>query len=136
MYAGDNGGLKEAKNKMDEVWIYYYGMPIYFGLKEFAIVTGLRCDLPKEPAIKKIPHKGSNKRKVKKDGFLGIVGPSYKVKDLITDLKNKDIPKNYRKKLCLVWFVHSVLLARDVKKVIEHDFSVLVDDFGKFNDYP
>ncbi|KAM3219172.1 hypothetical protein P3L10_023703 [Capsicum annuum] len=111
-------------------------MPICFGLKEFAIVTGLRCNLPEEPAIKKTPHKGSNKRKVKKDGLLGIVGPSYKVKDLIADLKNKDIPKYYREKLCLVWFVHFVLLARDVKKVIERDLLALADGFGRFNDYP
>ena len=72
----------------------------------------------------------------KKDGLLGIVGPSYKVKDLIADLKNKDIPKHYREKLCLVWFVHSILLARDVRKVIEDDLLALVDDFEKFNDHP
>ncbi|KAM3325273.1 hypothetical protein P3S67_000398 [Capsicum chacoense] len=116
-YAGDDGGLKKGRNKMDEVSINYCGMPICFGLKEFVIVTGLRCDRPEEPAIKKTPHK------------------SYKVKDFIADLKNKDIPKNYREKLCLVWFVHSVLLARDVKKVIERDLLVLADDFGRFNDY-
>ncbi|KAM3361181.1 hypothetical protein P3S68_016035 [Capsicum galapagoense] len=111
-------------------------MPICFGCKEFAIMTGLRSDRPEEPSIKKAPNKGSNKRKVKKDGLLGIVGLSYKGKDLIADLKNKDIPKHYREKLCLVWFVHSVLLARDIKKVIERDLLALVDDFGRFNDYP
>ena len=121
---------------MDKVWINYCGMPVCFGLKEFAIVTGWRCDRPEEPLIKKTPHKGSNKCKVKKDGLLGIFGPSYRVEYLMADLKNKDIPKHYRKKLCLVWFVHSVLLARDVKKVIEHDLLAFADDFGKFNDYP
>ncbi|KAM3321000.1 hypothetical protein P3S67_008202 [Capsicum chacoense] len=136
MYAGDDGGPKEGGNKIDEVWINYCGMSICFGLKEFAIVTGLRCDRPEEPAIKKTPHKGSNKRKVKKDGLLGIVGPSYKVKGLIVDLKNKDIPKYYREILCLVWFVHSVLLARDIKKVIKHYLLALADDFRRFNDYP
>ncbi|KAM3341590.1 hypothetical protein P3S68_026556 [Capsicum galapagoense] len=136
MNAGDDEGPKEGKNKMDEIWINYCGMPVCFGLKEFAITTGLRCDHLEEPAIKKTPHKGSNKRKVKKDGLLGIVGRSYKVKDLIVDHKNKDIPKHYREKLCLVWFLHSVLLARDVKKVIERDFLALADDFRKFNDYP
>ncbi|KAM3268772.1 hypothetical protein P3S67_030736 [Capsicum chacoense] len=136
MYAGDDGGSKEGGNKMDEVWINYCGMPICFGLKEFTIMTGLRCDRSEKPAIKKTPHKGSNKRKVKKDGLLGIVGPSYKVKNLIADLKNKDIPNHYREKLCLVWFVHSILLARDVKKVTERDLLALADDFGRFNDYP
>ncbi|KAM3288990.1 hypothetical protein P3S67_017277 [Capsicum chacoense] len=136
MYAGDDGGLKENRNKMDEVWINYCGMPICFGLKDFANVTGLRYDRSEEPDIKKTPHKGSNKCKVKKYRLLGIVGPCYKVKDFIADLKNKDIPKHYREKLCLVWFVHSVLLARDVKKVIEFDLLALADDFERFNDYP
>ncbi|KAM3339292.1 hypothetical protein P3S68_029161 [Capsicum galapagoense] len=94
-------------------------MPVCFGLKEFAIVTGLRCDRPEELLIKETPHKESNKRK-----------------DLMADLKNKDIPKHYREKLCLVWFVHSILLARDVRKVIEHDLLVLANDFRKLNDYP
>ncbi|KAM3288194.1 hypothetical protein P3S67_021624 [Capsicum chacoense] len=105
-YAGDDGGSKEARKKMDKVWINYCGMPFCFGLKEFAIVTGLRCDRPE------------------------------KLVDLMADLKNKDIPKYYRDKLCLVWFVHSVLLSRDVRKVIEHDLLELADDFVKFNDYP
>ncbi|KAM3321547.1 hypothetical protein P3S67_002698 [Capsicum chacoense] len=135
IYAGDNGGPKEGENKMDEVWINYCGKPVCFRLKEFAIVTGLRCDHPEEPAIKETPHKGSNKHKIKKYGLLGIIGPSYKVKNLIADLKNKDIPKHYREKLCIVWFVHSIILARDVKKVIERDLFALADDFGRFNDY-
>ncbi len=32
-YAGDDGGLKEGRNRMDEVWINYCGMSICFGLK-------------------------------------------------------------------------------------------------------
>ncbi|KAM3377222.1 hypothetical protein P3S68_009635 [Capsicum galapagoense] len=135
-YVGNDGGPTEGEKKMDAVWINYCGMPICFGLKEFAIVMGLRCDNPEEPPIKKTPHKGSNKRKVKKSGLLGIIGSSYKVEDLMADLKNKDIPKHCREKLCLVWFVHSVLLERDFRKVKEHDLLALADDFGKFNDHP
>ncbi|KAM3231851.1 hypothetical protein P3L10_017210 [Capsicum annuum] len=71
MYVGDNEGPKKGGNKMDEVWINYCGMPVCFELKEFVIVTGLRCDRPEEPAIKKTPHKGSNKRKVKKRWVVG-----------------------------------------------------------------
>ncbi|KAM3397803.1 hypothetical protein P3S68_001316 [Capsicum galapagoense] len=63
MYAGDDGDSKEGGNKMDEVRIYYYGILVCFGLKEFAILTGLRCDRSEEPVIKKTPHRGSNKRK-------------------------------------------------------------------------
>ena len=38
--------MYENKDKMDEVWINYCGMPVCFGWKEFAIVTGLKCYPP------------------------------------------------------------------------------------------
>ncbi|PHT56032.1 hypothetical protein CQW23_04518 [Capsicum baccatum] len=34
--------MHENKDKIDEVWINYCGMPVCFGWKEFAIVTGLK----------------------------------------------------------------------------------------------
>ncbi|KAM3394436.1 hypothetical protein P3S68_003438 [Capsicum galapagoense] len=40
--------MYENKDKMDEVWINYYGMPVCFGWKEFAIVTGLKCYRPSQ----------------------------------------------------------------------------------------
>ncbi|KAF3644479.1 hypothetical protein FXO38_20142 [Capsicum annuum] len=60
-YVGNKG-----KKKMDEVWINYCGMPVCFGLKEFSIVMGLRCDHLhlEEPLIKLTPYKGSDKCKV------------------------------------------------------------------------
>ncbi|KAM3220737.1 hypothetical protein P3L10_020005 [Capsicum annuum] len=77
------------------------------------------------------------KMQVKKDGLLGfVVRSSYKAASLMEDLEDKDIPKHRMEKLCLVWFVHSVLFARDIRKVIEDDLLELSDDFDKFNDYP
>ncbi|PHU21652.1 hypothetical protein BC332_06759 [Capsicum chinense] len=38
--------MYENKDKMDEVWINYCGMPVYFGWKEVVIVTGLKCYPP------------------------------------------------------------------------------------------
>ncbi|KAM3362484.1 hypothetical protein P3S68_017338 [Capsicum galapagoense] len=67
MYAGKDGGPKKGRNKIDEVWINYCGMSICFGLKEFAIVMGLRCDRPEELAIKKTPHKGDVKKVIERD---------------------------------------------------------------------
>ncbi|PHU30134.1 hypothetical protein BC332_02227 [Capsicum chinense] len=40
--------MYENKDKMDGVWINYYGMPVCFGWKEFAIVTGLKCYPPSQ----------------------------------------------------------------------------------------
>ncbi|KAM3248954.1 hypothetical protein P3L10_010723 [Capsicum annuum] len=34
--------MYENKDKMDEVWINYCGMPVHFGWKDFAIVTRLK----------------------------------------------------------------------------------------------
>ena len=55
---------------------------------------------------------------------------------MLTDLEDKTIPKQYREKLCLVWFAHLVILVRDVNKVIEDDLLASVEDFDKFNNYP
>ncbi|KAF3649103.1 hypothetical protein FXO38_17846 [Capsicum annuum] len=59
IYVGDDKDPTEGGKKMDEIWINYYGMPIYFGMREFAIVTCLRCDRPKKPLIKETPRKKS-----------------------------------------------------------------------------
>ncbi|KAF3685313.1 putative inositol hexakisphosphate and diphosphoinositol-pentakisphosphate kinase 1-like [Capsicum annuum] len=90
----------------------------------------------KNPLSRKHPTKGPTNAREKKDGLLGIVGRSYKEDDLMVDLEDKNIPKEYKEKLYLVWFVHFVLLSRDVRKVIQDDLLVLADDFEKFNDYP
>ncbi|KAJ8538769.1 hypothetical protein K7X08_030065 [Anisodus acutangulus] len=45
-------GLLKRKiicSKTDEIWINLYGMPVCFGIKEFVIVTGLRCHAPSQP---------------------------------------------------------------------------------------
>ncbi|KAF3645218.1 putative glycerol-3-phosphate 2-O-acyltransferase 6-like [Capsicum annuum] len=59
----------------------------------------------------------------------------YRANKLLKHLKNKTIPKKYKEQLCLVWFAHSVILARDVNKVIENDLLKLAEDFEKFNYY-
>ncbi|KAM3219957.1 hypothetical protein P3L10_024488 [Capsicum annuum] len=134
-YAGDDKDPEEGgKKKMDEIWINYCGMPICFSLQEFVIVTGLRCHRPEGPA----PRNRSKARKYKKkiDGLFDIAQRGYKASDLLTDLEDKTIPEQYREQLCLVWFAHSVILAREVNKVIEDDLLARAEDFDKFNNYP
>ena len=67
---------------------------------------------------------------------MDIAGRGYKDNKLIKHLKDKTISKQYKEKLCLVWFFHSVILARGVNKVIEDDLLKLAEDFEKFNNYP
>ncbi|PHT96945.1 hypothetical protein BC332_34129 [Capsicum chinense] len=85
--------MYERKDKMDQVWINYCGMPVCFGWKEFSIVTGLKCYPPsqviptltqkKAPDIPKKKGKSSNR-----DDLISIVGPSFKNKNLIEALKD------------------------------------------------
>ncbi|KAG5591305.1 hypothetical protein H5410_041819 [Solanum commersonii] len=141
-YKGDDSYTLEDKNKkMDEIWINYCGMSICFGMKEFAIVTRLRCHPPSEPLPKvarlrksrekkisksvKVGKKGkkpvktvntkTNKGKEKlnnENELLAIIGPSYKAKDLIEDLQSKKVLKKHR------------------------DLFVLAQDLDAFNNYP
>ncbi|PHU06530.1 hypothetical protein BC332_23019 [Capsicum chinense] len=135
--------MYENKDNMDEVWINYCGMPVCFGWKEFAIVTGLKCYPPSQviPILtqkKKIP-RTSKKGKGKscdRDDLVSIIGPSFKNKNLIKALKGKGLPKKYKQSLCLVWFVHNILWARDVNNNISFDLIKLSDDLETFNSYP
>ncbi|KAF3681720.1 hypothetical protein FXO38_01597 [Capsicum annuum] len=113
-------------------------MPFCFGLKEFAFVTSLRCNPPKKlPISKGTPRKKSKERKCKEkiDGRFDIARLGYKTSDLLTDLRDKTIPKKYREKLCLFWYTHLVILSRYVNKVIQDDLLAHAEDFDKFNNY-
>ncbi|PHU04120.1 hypothetical protein BC332_24942 [Capsicum chinense] len=85
--------MYENKDKMDEVWINYCGMPVCFGWKEFAIVTGLKCYPPSQviPILTpkktpRTPKKGKGKS-CDCDDLVSIVGSSFKNKNLIEALK-------------------------------------------------
>ncbi|PHT56015.1 hypothetical protein CQW23_04501 [Capsicum baccatum] len=88
--------MYENKDKIDEVWINYYGMPVCFGWEEFAIVTGLKCYPPSPSQViptltqKKAPHtpKEGKGKSIDRDDLVSIVGPSFKNKNLIEALKD------------------------------------------------
>ncbi|PHU23375.1 hypothetical protein BC332_08482 [Capsicum chinense] len=134
--------MYENKDKMDEVWINYCGMPVCFGWKEFAIVTGLKCYPPSQviPILTqkktpRIPKKGKGKS-CDRDDLVSIVGPSFKNKNLIEALKGKGLSKKHKQSLCLVWFVHNILWARDFNNNISLSLIKLSEDLEVFNSYP
>ncbi|PHT90606.1 hypothetical protein T459_05719 [Capsicum annuum] len=136
--------MYENKDKMDEVWINYYGMSVYFGWEEFAIVIGLKCYPPSPSQViptltpKKAP-RTPKKRKGKssdRDDLVSIIGPSFKNKNLIDALKSKELSKKHKKSLCLVWFVHNVLWTREVNNNISLNLINLFEDLEAFNNYP
>ncbi|PHU00645.1 hypothetical protein BC332_30432 [Capsicum chinense] len=115
--------MYENKDNMDEVWINYCGMPICFGWKEFAIVTGLKYYPPSQviPILtqKNTPHtQKSQGKSCDRDDLVSIVGPSFKNKNLIEAFKGKRLSKKHKQSLCLVWFVHNILCAKDVNNNI------------------
>ncbi|PHU07129.1 hypothetical protein BC332_23618 [Capsicum chinense] len=136
--------MYENKDKMNGVWINYCGMPVCFGWKEFAIVTGLKY-YPSSPSQviptltpKKSPHtpqKGKRKSSDRED-LVSIIGPSFKNKNLIEVLKGKGLSKKHKQSLCLIWFVHNILWARDVNNIIRPDLINLSEDLEAFNSYP
>ncbi|PHT63912.1 hypothetical protein T459_32210 [Capsicum annuum] len=71
-----------------------------------------------------------------RDDLVSIVGPSFKNKNLIEALKGKGLSKKHKQSLCLVWFVHNVLWARDVNKNISLGLINLSKDLEAFNSYP
>ncbi|PHT98876.1 hypothetical protein BC332_32204 [Capsicum chinense] len=136
--------MYENKDKMDEVWINYCVMPVCFGWEEFAIVTGLKC-YPPSPSqviptltLKKSPRipKKEKSKSSDHDDLVSIVGPSFKNKNLIKALKGKGLSKKNKQSLCLVWFVHNVLWARDVNNNIILGLINLSEDLEAFNNYP
>ncbi|PHU27310.1 hypothetical protein BC332_05642 [Capsicum chinense] len=71
-----------------------------------------------------------------RDDLVFIVGPSFKNKNLIEALKVKGLSKKHKKSLCLVWFVHNILWARDVNNNISLGLIKLSEDLEVINNYP
>ncbi|PHU30981.1 hypothetical protein BC332_03074 [Capsicum chinense] len=71
-----------------------------------------------------------------RDDLVSIVGPSFKNKNLIEALKGKGLSKKHKQSLCLIWFVHNILWARDVNNNISLGLIMLSEDLEAFNNYP
>ncbi|PHU03780.1 hypothetical protein BC332_29031 [Capsicum chinense] len=80
------------------------------------------------------PKKGKGKS-CDHDDLVSIVGPSFKNKNLIEALKGKGLSKKHKQSLCLVWFVHNILWARDVNNNISLSLIKLSEDLETFNNY-
>ncbi|PHU15193.1 hypothetical protein BC332_16398 [Capsicum chinense] len=70
------------------------------------------------------------------DNLVSIVGRSFKNKKLIEALKGKELSKKHKQSLCLVWFLHNILWARDINNNISVGLIKLSEDLEAFNSYP
>ena len=119
-------------------------MLVCFGRKEFTIVIELKCYPPYPSQIiptltqKKSPRtpKKEKGKSSDRDDLVSIVGPSFKNKNLIEALKGKGLSKKHKQLLCLVWFVHNILWARDVNNNISLGLINISEDLEVFNNYP
>ncbi|PHU07956.1 hypothetical protein BC332_24445 [Capsicum chinense] len=140
--------MYENKDKMDEVWINYCGMPVCFGWKEFSIVTGLKFN-PSSQVIPILTQKKAPRTPKKgkgnsgdRDDLVSIVGPSFKNKNLIEALKGKGLSKKHKQLLCLAWAFEAIPYLRQQVNYQEGVFcprilrwlSVKTDKNAKFLD--
>ncbi|KAG5573787.1 hypothetical protein H5410_063553 [Solanum commersonii] len=146
-YKGDDDdALKDKNKKMDEIWINYCGMLICFGMKEFSIVTGLRCHPSSEPLPKVARLRKSREKEIFKSIKIGKKGKkpvktvnakTNKGKEKLNNKNEfKKVLKKHKERLCLVWFVHAILWAKDINNVIDLSLFVFAQDLDAFNNYP
>ncbi|KAG5610939.1 hypothetical protein H5410_022220, partial [Solanum commersonii] len=118
-------------HRKEEIWIYYSGMPICFGMKEFAIITGLNCHNEEVYDGENM----STKKKMRRKEILEVVGRSCKRNELIEHLQSKNLSKDVKKSLCLLYFVHSFLCGKDVNTNIPKKWTFLSADRKVFSAY-
>ncbi|PHU26146.1 hypothetical protein BC332_04478 [Capsicum chinense] len=108
--------MYENKDKIDEVWINYCGIPVCFGWEEFAIVTGLKCYPPSPsqviPTLTQKKHPAHPKKKkasrVIVMTWCPLLVQASKKKNLIEALKGKGLSKKHKQSLCLAWAIEAI----------------------------
>ncbi|XP_059311307.1 uncharacterized protein LOC132062847 isoform X1 [Lycium ferocissimum] len=115
-----------------ELWFEYENLPICFGLKEFALMTGLRCHpFPSEEALASRVKKGEPLWE-----FVSKEGKTVTANFLLEKIKSPETPKNFKFSLALVWFYHCILCARDISSGVDADMTKLACKPSVFNEYP
>ncbi|KAF3656774.1 hypothetical protein FXO38_13985 [Capsicum annuum] len=118
-------------NKLHEMWFNINDRPACFGLKEFALITGLNCGrYPRDSRYVKAMEEG-------KAFFKKIMKKrSVNAKRLLKFIRGGRLDKEDKFKCCLVWFVHCIFLAWDLSKTADIDTIKMVDYLGFFEKYP
>ncbi|KAM3265477.1 hypothetical protein P3L10_002471 [Capsicum annuum] len=104
--------------------------PACFGLKEFALITGLNYRrYPRDSKYVEVMKEG--------EAFFKKIAKkrSINVKRLLKLIKGGRLDKEDKFKCCLVWFVHCILFARDLSKIVDIDIIKIVDNLSFFERY-
>ncbi|KAM3397276.1 hypothetical protein P3S68_000788 [Capsicum galapagoense] len=121
----------EPDNKLHEMWFNINDRTACFGLKEFALITDLNYGCyPRDSRYVKAMDEGEAflKKIVKKR--------SVNAKRLLKLIRGGRLDKEDKFKCCLVWFVHCILLARDLSKIVDIYTIKMVNNLGFFEKYP
>ena len=116
----------------NELCFLINGKKLHFGYKEFAIITGLRCDPP--PTLKFKNKEGSNTLKSKffpEDNKVRTENIKSVFANKTTIATDEEMVK-----LASLYFLEAILLALDMNKYIDMDHLYLADNLDDFNSYP
>uniref|UniRef100_M1ANK1 Uncharacterized protein n=1 Tax=Solanum tuberosum TaxID=4113 RepID=M1ANK1_SOLTU len=118
----------------------HFQMTMVYGLLKRRILVShvvepLPIVRPKKTTNK--PKKVKGKEKVTDDvDLVDIVGKGYRSTDLLKDLESKKLSSKHKESLCLVWFVHAILWAKNANQVIPASLLKLSQNREEFNNYP
>ncbi|XP_060178111.1 uncharacterized protein LOC132608052 [Lycium barbarum] len=105
--------------------------PVCFDLNEFALITGLNCG--------SYPSRTREERAVKRGAaFCTKACRDRKIcaEKLLAVIRGPRLTKEEKLKCCLVWFMHTIVLAKDVSRGVDHDTIKMADDLEFFSSYP
>ncbi|KAG5582750.1 hypothetical protein H5410_053377, partial [Solanum commersonii] len=119
-------------HRKEEIWINYSGMLICFGMKEFSIIIGLNCHNEEVYDGENM----STRTKMRRKEILEVVERSCKRNELFEHLQSKNLSKDVKKSLCLLYFVDSFLCGKDVNTNISKKWILLSADRKAFSAYP
>ncbi|KAM3322421.1 hypothetical protein P3S67_003572 [Capsicum chacoense] len=120
----------EPDNKLHEIWFNINDRTACFDLKEFALISDLNYGCyPRDSRYVKAMDEGKTflKKIVKKRNV--------NAKRLLKLIRGGRLDKEDKFKCCLVWFVHCILLARNLSKIVDIDTIKMVDNLGFFEKY-
>ncbi|KAH0681241.1 hypothetical protein KY284_022326 [Solanum tuberosum] len=89
-----------------------------------------------EPRRRKKGGKEETRQSTEEQDLVSLVGTSFKNPDLIYMLNVEDTSRKHKESLCLLWFVHNVILAKDLNNNISLKWVNLSQDIEAFNNYP
>ena len=120
--------------KKNEMWFVVEGKPLRFGMMEYALVTGLGCGKVPTKAEADVVRTSAGAINFCKNVLKGAKSITGKVLEKrLSTVRFSDAEKI---KVCLILFLHSILLAGDSTKAIEKDWLLFVSDLEFFNSYP